>query len=155
MVESGKRLWQSAEIKAQSPVHGERMEHRLDPRQSAWAFVNVYCRADAGVTGLMYNISGEGMFVLSKARVRRCECVDIMVRVGTDAEDWLCLPAMVVHRASSGFGVMFRPLDEPARKVVEQLLRPPLEALESPGEAGLSNETGQRRLAIGGENGRD
>lgn len=97
------------------------IDRRTQRRCQALALLTIKHGGDRSSAGMMYNLSGYGMFVLSRARVHVNECLDIMVRLSDMNELYLRIPAMVIHTCKQGFGVMFRGHDEPSCAAVKKL----------------------------------
>ncbi|WP_322567056.1 PilZ domain-containing protein [Thiohalophilus sp.] len=95
------------------------MEHRHGERVRALALVRV-CRSDrAGEcrAGLLYNISQDGIFVLSNMRPAINTGLDVYIQ-SADNRINLCLPGQVVHANGHGFGLMFRRLNTQNRWLI-------------------------------------
>jgi hypothetical protein len=97
------------------------MDHRQGMRRPALELVKIQCR-HGHVAGLMHNIGPDGMFILCEAVADVCDSVDISIALSGAVNASVRIPAIVVHRCSNGFGIMFRELDGNARRFVATLL---------------------------------
>jgi hypothetical protein len=94
-----------------------RMEHRVGKRHRAFRLVTVLQDGIADGSGLLYNVSRNGMFVLTRHPVGTNLCIDIVLPVpdGTPVR----LSTLIVHRSDHGLGLIFRHLDLVAAAAVE------------------------------------
>jgi hypothetical protein len=99
-----------------------RIDHRQGNRRRTLALVEIRCGDDQWAAGLVHNISPDGMFVVTESVPAVNSCVDINVVLCMAADVPLRLAGLVVHRSSSGFGMMFGELDGGARAFVEKCL---------------------------------
>ena len=97
------------------------INHRHGERRRTFALVEIKCR-QGKCPGLMYNISRDGMYVLSKNVPKLHKRVDICISLFNRKGSPVVIPGMVVHRSNHGFGVLFRELDDTTRGVVNKLL---------------------------------
>jgi len=100
----------------------EDMDHRHGERVRALALVRV-CQSDrAGEcwSGLLYNISQDGMFVLSNMRPTINTSLDVYIQF-PDNHINVCLPGQVVHANGHGFGLIFRQINKQNRWLIKML----------------------------------
>jgi hypothetical protein len=79
-------------------------------------------RNDQSAIGLMYDISPDGMFLLSVCGPAPSTCVEVDILLAPGQRSAVSIPGLVVHRRQHGFGVIFRALDGPARAFVKHCL---------------------------------
>lgn len=98
------------------------MDNRHGERVRALALVRVCHRGGAGEyrAGLLYNISQDGMFVLSNMRPALNASLDIYIQYADDCIN-LCLPGQVVHTCDHGFGLIFRQINKQNRWLIKVL----------------------------------
>lgn len=101
------------------------MDHREGIRRRALALVKIqyghgYNYNYSG--GLMYDISHDGMFVLSELVPNVNDSVEVWMSLSIDDDTPIRIPAMVVHCNKNGFGLMFRELDNNARFYLSEIL---------------------------------
>jgi hypothetical protein len=70
----------------------------------------------------MYDISPDGMFVLSDVAINVNDCVDIVLPLKQEGDEPVSLSCMVVHRSHYGIGLIFRRLDSNTRAIVGEYL---------------------------------
>lgn len=100
-----------------------RMEHRLGKRHRAFRLVTVLQEGVADSSGLLYNISRNGMFILTRqpaVGANLCVDVDLPMRDRSPVR----LSTLIVHRTDHGLGLIFRHLDPAAAAAVEALCIP-------------------------------
>lgn len=98
----------------------QRMEHRLGKRHRAFRLVTVLQDGVADSSGLLYNVSRNGMFVLTRHPANGANlCVDIDLPMRDEAP--VRLSALIVHHGDHGLGLIFRHLDPVAAAAVEAL----------------------------------
>jgi len=96
------------------------MEHRHGARHNALALADIRCR-NGQRTGLVYNISNDGMFVLTEEPDEVTGGVELYIT--SDGEGRAVrIPGLVVHNNNNGFGMIFRELDDAARTLVDRYL---------------------------------
>lgn len=93
------------------------INHRQGKRIRTFALVEIKSR-NGHSPGLMYNLSGDGMYVVSKTIPNLHDSIDICVTSFKSQDTYAVIPVMVIHRSKYGFGVLFRELDSKAREVV-------------------------------------
>lgn len=110
-------------IKQKSPRidPGVDMDHRQSSRNRALALVDIQSQYN-GDTGFMYDISYDGMFIVSNIKMKKFEIVDINLSLPEKEDTSVHFPGMVMHHRKHGFGLMFRGLDSKALKVIDKLL---------------------------------
>lgn len=99
------------------------MEHRHGERVQALILARV-CqsdRVDRCWAGLLYNISQDGMFVVTEVQPRMNDSLDVYVQL-TDSRMNVCLPGQVVHANDYGFGMIFRQINKQNRWLIKLLL---------------------------------
>lgn len=96
------------------------MDHRQGNRYRVFRLVEVQFDESARAPGLLYNVSRNGMFVLTSARPDVNGCVDVRIRYAND-DDAVSISAQVVHHSDCGVGLIFRELDDRAGVVIERL----------------------------------
>ena len=105
---------------ARAQRRGLGMDHRQGNRYRVFRLVEVQY-ADAGrAPGLLYNVSRNGMFVLTSAQPGMNGCVDIRIHAANDGEA-VRISAQVVHHNGCGVGLIFRDLVDHAGGVIEGL----------------------------------
>lgn len=96
------------------------MEHRHGARYKALALADIQYR-DGRRTGLIYNISNDGMFVLTDAPEEVTGGVELYI--SSDGKGRAVrIPGLVVHNNNNGFGMIFRDLDDAARTLLDKYL---------------------------------
>ncbi|MDR9437482.1 MAG: PilZ domain-containing protein [Thiohalophilus sp.] len=98
------------------------MEHRHGKRVRALALVRV-CQSDgAGECrpGLLYNVSQDGMFVLSNMQPAINASFDVYIQIAGHLMN-VCLPGQVVHANGHGFGMIFRRMSRQNRWLLSLL----------------------------------
>lgn len=97
-----------------------RMEHRIGKRHRAFRLVTVLQDGVADSSGLLYNVSRNGMFVLTRHPADGANlCIDIDLPMRDEPP--VRLSALIVHRSDHGLGLIFRHLDPVAAAAVEAL----------------------------------
>lgn len=99
------------------------MEHRHGERVRTLALIRI-CqsdRKDRCWAGLLYNISQDGMFVVSERLPAINDSLDVYVQL---AESYMnvCLPGQVVHANGHGFGMIFRQTNRQSERLIRLLL---------------------------------
>lgn len=101
------------------------MDHREGIRRRALALVKIQYgngfNYNCG-SGLMYDISPDGMFVLSELVPNVNDSVEIWMSLSIEENTPVRIPAMVVHCSKNGFGLMFRELDNEVRVYLSEIL---------------------------------
>jgi len=97
------------------------INHRQGRRVRTFALVEIKSR-NGHSHGLMYNLSRDGMYVVSKTVPNLHDSIDICLSSFIDQDTYAVIPGMVIHRSKYGFGVLFRELDSNARQVVRSYL---------------------------------
>jgi hypothetical protein len=98
------------------------IDHRQGKRVRLLKMATIHWYGGQRAAGLVYNVSADGMFMLSVAgpEIHRCVEIDILLPASYSKVQ---LSGMVVHRQKHGFGVMFRHLQGPAYDFVSKCLR--------------------------------
>jgi len=97
------------------------INHRQGKRIRTFELVEIKSRNGLS-PGLMYNISHDGMYVVSKTIPNLHDSIDICMTSSKNQDTCVMIPVMVIHRSKYGFGVLFRELDSNAREVVRGYL---------------------------------
>jgi hypothetical protein len=97
------------------------INHRQGKRVRTFALVEIKSRKGLS-NGLMYNLSRDGMYVVSKTIPNLHDSIGICLSSYKDQDTYAVIPVMVIHRSKYGFGVLFRELDSNAREVVKSYL---------------------------------
>jgi hypothetical protein len=110
------------------PVSGvrrgsRRIDHRQGVRHRVLALVKVYTSGSECSAGLLYEVSADGMFVLSEEPPTVNQCVDIEFALSPAWDMALTIKGIVVHSRNTGFGLMFREPDDPALALLGECLR--------------------------------
>lgn len=110
------------------PVSGirrgsRRIDHRHGVRHRVLALVKVYEGDSQYRAGLVYEVSADGMFVLSEVPPAVNQCVDIEFALSPAWDMALTIKGIVVHSRNTGFGLMFREPDDPALALLGECLR--------------------------------
>jgi hypothetical protein len=92
------------------------MDHRNGKRHRSFSLVNIRCN-DTEASGLVYNSSRQGLFVVSQAAVQNNQYVEILAKDASVAE-LVSIPGFVVHHNNIGFGLVFCDPDSDARRFV-------------------------------------
>jgi hypothetical protein len=74
------------------------------------------------MAGLVYNISRDGIFILSTIMPRVNTIVEILIPMPAKKKLLLPISGQVVHRGKNGFGLMFCELAAAARLFVDKVL---------------------------------
>lgn len=99
---------------------GVRMDHRQGGRYRVFRLVAVQYDDSAQAPGLLYNVSRNGMFVLTNARPGVNDCVDVCIRSANGGEE-VSISAQVVYHTDHGVGLIFREVGGHAETVIEGL----------------------------------
>lgn len=83
------------------------MEHRHLRRRRTFALVEIIEYGEQNNSGLVYNISPNGAFILSTAHLKVDRIIRIRISAPTIGTLFLPISGIVVHRNESGFGLMF------------------------------------------------
>lgn len=94
------------------------MEHRQGSRCRTLALVEIQSQINNG-TGFVYNISRDGLFIVSDIEAEINDIIDIHLPRPRNEIIPVQISGMVVHSRNHGFGIMFRRLDSRALNVVE------------------------------------
>lgn len=98
------------------------MEHRHGERVRALALVRV-CQSDGAdecLPGLLYNVSQDGIFVLSNMQPTINASLDVYIQLAGHFMN-VCLPGQVVHANGHGFGMIFRRMNRQNQWLVSLL----------------------------------
>ena len=101
---------------------GAPMDHRQGSRCQVMVMARIRWRDNQSAIGLIYDISPDGMFLLSVRGPAPNNCVEVDILSAPGQRGAVSIPGLIVHRSQHGFGVMFRALDGPARAFVKQCL---------------------------------
>ena len=96
------------------------MEHRQRIRHPALGLLNIHYDGNKEISGLMYNASLGGMFIVTTANVDINASLVILFNVSV-YEKQLQISGLVTHSNNNGFGMMFRNLNFSARLFVNNL----------------------------------
>lgn len=97
------------------------VENRHGVRCPAFALVEIRSKSGIQLTGLIYNVSRDGMFVLTDTRLAIKGYVNIRLPQITKNNEPIQISGLVIHRNEVGFGLMFGRLDKEAHMVIEKL----------------------------------
>ncbi len=99
------------------------IEHRCGQRISVDLPVQLSFPGGLCTSGTALNLGYEGMYIKPSNEVRRTGCLEVQITDPKVAEkDILVIPAIVVHRANGGLGLMFRVIDESVQSALKDLL---------------------------------
>lgn len=96
------------------------MDHRQGFRRRSLVLAEIRPRYGQAEAGLIYDISSNGMFVLSRARPGVNKCINVEFSAPGDRSARIA--GLVVHQNDHGFGMMFQQLQGEARAFVESYL---------------------------------
>lgn len=96
------------------------MEHRQGGRRRVLVLARVQQRDGQSEGGIVYDISRDGMFVVSVLKPGLYNHVNV-VATGADGTSIL-FPGIVIHHNESGFGLLFQQLDGSARSFLQKCL---------------------------------
>ena len=99
------------------------MEHRQQRRQRAFALAEVKCHNELVMTGLAYNVTCDGLFILGTFSPKVDKIVDIHITIPKKEKLLIPISGIVIHRGNNGFGLMFCEQDEATWRLVDKLLR--------------------------------
>ena len=99
------------------------MEHRQRKRHRAFTLVEVKDHNNLGMTGLVYNVSRDGIFILCTIAPKVDRIVDICILMPGKENVLLPIFGIVVHRSKNGFGLMFCEEGEATWLLEDKLLR--------------------------------
>lgn len=91
-----------------------RIDHRQGRRCNMIALAEIRFRGGQQASAVIANISANGMFIITEAKLTANECVDIRIAHPDVAQPELQFPGLVVHTKGNGFGMIFRELDDAA-----------------------------------------
>lgn len=95
------------------------MDHRQGERHNSFSLVKVRCNGQ-DVTGLVYNCSRQGVFILSTAAVKKNQYVELLAE--NSSNNLITrIPGLVVHCNKGGFGLVFCKPDSEAREFVSKI----------------------------------
>jgi len=98
------------------------MEHRQLRRYRAFTLADIKVRSQNYITGLVYNVSHDGIFVLSTIAPKVNMIVDICISLLGKKKFLVPISGIVVHRNKHGFGLMFREQRRATCLIVDKLL---------------------------------
>lgn len=99
-----------------------RMEHRHGKRHRAFRLVKLRQDNFRETAGLLYDISRQGMFVVTRRpEIGAGSCLEL--DLPSTGGRTVRISALVVHRSEYGLGLIFRHLDPAAAAAVEELCR--------------------------------
>lgn len=98
------------------------MERRQQSRRQALLLTEIRVPGGQRARGLIYNVSQDGMFVLTRSALdlEQNVYVQLPALIGQGATVWLV--AQVVHRNDHGVGLAFGELTDMVRAMTEALL---------------------------------
>jgi len=100
-----------------------RIDHRQFTRHRVLTLVKVYHSDDRCTAGLLYDLSADGMLVLSEVQPSVNRRVNIEFPLSPAWGMAITIKGIVVHCRKSGFGLMFREPDDPALSLLGECLR--------------------------------
>ena len=109
------------QIKSSSMLRYSSMDHRQGRRLRTFSPVNILNGHDTGQAGIIYNISADGMFVLSENKVEVNDIVNLDLLSPSDDESPVTIPGIVIHTNKHGFGMIYRRLDYLAEATMAQM----------------------------------
>ena len=83
------------------------MEHRYRQRQRIFAIVEVKIIETPSRTGMIYNFSLDGAFILCTAPPKVGKFVNIRLLATHENDLFLPVSGIIIHRNENGFGLMF------------------------------------------------
>lgn len=98
------------------------MEHRQRRRHRTFTLVEIKDNNQHDITGLAYNVSRDGIFVLSTTAPKVNITVDICISIPAKEKLLKPISGIVVHRSKNGFGLMFCKQNGATWLLVEELL---------------------------------
>ena len=99
------------------------MEHRQRKRHRAFTLAEVKDHYKHCMTGLVYNVSRDGLFILSTIAPKVDRIVDVCISIPEKENVLIPISGIVVHRSKNGFGLMFCEEEEVTWLLVDNLLR--------------------------------
>ena len=109
------------QAKLSSMLRHTGMDHRQGRRLRIFSPVNILNGHDTDQAGIIYNISADGMFILSENRMDVNDIVNLDVLAVNDNEPPVIIPGIVIHTNDHGFGMMYRRLDYLAEATMAQM----------------------------------
>jgi len=97
------------------------MEHRHLRRHRAFALVQLIDYSEKYTSGLVYNISLNGAFILSIATPTVDTIIHITISAPAIGTLLVPISGIVVHRNNNGFGLMFCKQERATRLLVDKL----------------------------------
>lgn len=83
------------------------VEHRHGVRRRAFALAEIFTKSGIHLTGLIYNVSRDGMFILTDSKVHIRGYVEIhLPKIIRDNKPFK-ISGLVIHHSGIGFGLMF------------------------------------------------
>ena len=98
------------------------MEHRQQRRHRAFTLAEIKVHSQNHMTGLVYNVSRDGIFVLSTIAPKVNIVVDICILLPEKRKLLVPISGIIVHRSKNGFGLMFCEQRRATRIFVDKLL---------------------------------
>jgi len=120
-----------------------RIDHRRCSRHRVLTLVKVYHSDNRCTAGLLYDLSADGMLVLSEDQPGVSRRVDVEFPLSPAWGMAITIKGIVVHCRKSGFGLMFREPDDPALTMLGECLR----SIDAIGPAGDGNMSASIALA--------
>ena len=111
------------ELKTPQEIESAReilMDHRQGIRLRSLVLAEIQPRYGQPEAGIIYDISSNGMFVISRARPGVNKCINVVFSAPRDRS--ARITGLVVHQNEHGFGLMFQQLQGEARTFVENHL---------------------------------
>ena len=99
------------------------MEHRQQRRHRAFTLAEIKVHSQSHLIGLVYNVSHDGIFVLSTIAPKVNIIVDICISLPGKKKFLAPVSGIIVHRSKNGFGLMFCEQRRATRLFVDRLLR--------------------------------
>jgi hypothetical protein len=100
-----------------------RIDHRQGVRHRVLTLVKVYHSDNRCAAGLLYDLSADGMLVLSEVQPDVNQRVNIEFPLSPAWGMAITIKGIVVHCRKSGFGLVFREPDDPALSMLGECLR--------------------------------
>jgi len=98
------------------------MEHRRRRRNRAFALVKIQDYHEQCVTGLVYNVNHDGVFILSTATLKVDSIVNICMWITGKNSLLIPVSGIVIHRNKNGFGLMFCTKESSTRQLADKML---------------------------------
>jgi len=97
------------------------MDHRHAKRHRSFCLVDIHCD-NKTASGLVYNSSRQGLYVLSQLHVHQNQYIEIQAHDQDSAcNEKVSISGFVVHQNNNGFGLVFCNPDDAAREFAYQV----------------------------------